>query len=62
MAEKSHEGLKWVMRAGYGARGAIYVLVGILAFWAALYQAYRPAVDGAGLIGPARRWIKVHRA
>ena len=39
MAEKSHEGLKWVMRAGYGARGAIYVLVGILAFWAALYQA-----------------------
>ncbi len=24
--------------------------------------AYRPAVDGAGLIGPARRWIKVHRA
>ncbi len=24
--------------------------------------AYRPAVDGARLIGPARRWIKVHRA
>ena len=24
--------------------------------------AYHPAVDGAGLIGPARRWIKVHRA
>ena len=39
MAEKSHEGLKWVMRAGYGARGAIYVLVGILAFWAALLAA-----------------------
>ena len=38
MADKSHEGLKWVMRAGYGARGAIYVLVGILALWAALYQ------------------------
>ena len=35
MADKSHEGLKMVMRAGYGARGAIYVIVGFLAFWAA---------------------------
>ena len=35
MADTSHEGLKWVMRAGYGARGAIYVIIGIIAFWAA---------------------------
>jgi hypothetical protein len=35
MADKSHEGLKWVMRAGYGARGLIYVIVGVLAFMAA---------------------------
>ena len=36
MADKSHEGLKWVMRAGYGARGVIYTIVGSLAFIAAL--------------------------
>lgn len=35
MADKSHEGLKWVMRAGYGARGVIYTLVGGLALLAA---------------------------
>ena len=35
MADKSHEGLKWVMRAGYGARGVIYIIVGGLAFLAA---------------------------
>ena len=29
------DGLKWIMRAGYGARGAIYTLVGGLAFLAA---------------------------
>lgn len=32
---KSRESLKWVMRAGYGARGVIYATVGGLAFWAA---------------------------
>ncbi|MFD2738490.1 DUF1206 domain-containing protein [Sulfitobacter aestuarii] len=36
MADKSHEGLKWIMRAGYGARGAIYVLLGALTLLAAL--------------------------
>lgn len=36
MADKSHEGLKWAMRTGYGARGLIYVVVGGIAFWAAL--------------------------
>jgi hypothetical protein len=35
MADKSHEGLKWVMRMGYGARGVIYVLIGGLALLAA---------------------------
>ncbi len=39
MADKSHEGLKWVMRAGYGARGVIYTLVGGLAFLAAFKSA-----------------------
>ncbi len=34
MADKSHEGLKWTMRAGYGARGAIYLVIGALAFLA----------------------------
>ena len=28
--------LKWVMRAGYGSRGVIYTIVGLLAFWAAM--------------------------
>lgn len=37
MAHKSHVGLKWVMRAGYGARGVIYVIVGVLALLAAVY-------------------------
>ncbi|MEQ6247465.1 DUF1206 domain-containing protein [Sulfitobacter sp. HNIBRBA3233] len=36
MAGKTHEGLKWVMRAGYGARGLIYVIVGVLALLAAV--------------------------
>lgn len=35
MISASHEALKWTMRAGYAARGVIYVLVGGLAFWAA---------------------------
>lgn len=35
MSSNTHTGLKWIMRAGYGARGAIYVLVGGLAFLAA---------------------------
>lgn len=35
MSRAAHSGLKWVMRAGYGARGMIYVLVGGLAFLAA---------------------------
>lgn len=35
MASTTHNGMKWVMRAGYGARGAIYVMVGGLAFLAA---------------------------
>ncbi|QFT60414.1 hypothetical protein FIU94_16410 [Sulfitobacter sp. THAF37] len=35
MADKSHEGLKWVMRAGYGARAMIYATIGILAIFAA---------------------------
>jgi len=36
MSEKTHEGLKWVMRAGYGARGLIYTIIGGLALLAAL--------------------------
>ena len=36
MVDKSHEGLKWAMRTGYGARGLMYVTVGGLAFLAAL--------------------------
>lgn len=43
MADKSHEGLKWVMRMGYSARGLIYVLIGGLAFLAAF-----TAVDPQG--------------
>lgn len=35
MSSNTHTGLKWIMRAGYGARGIIYVLVGGLAFLAA---------------------------
>lgn len=35
MADKSHEGLKWVMRAGYGARGLIYTTIGVLTLIAA---------------------------
>ncbi len=35
MADTANEGLKWVMRAGYGSRGAIYTIVGGLAFLAA---------------------------
>lgn len=35
MADKSHEGLKWVMRAGYGARALIYTTIGVLAIIAA---------------------------
>ncbi|WP_300052238.1 DUF1206 domain-containing protein [Sulfitobacter sp.] len=36
MSEKTHEGLKWVMRAGYGARGVIYTIIGGLALLAAV--------------------------
>jgi hypothetical protein len=35
MSEKTHEGLKWVMRAGYGSRGVIYTIIGGLALLAA---------------------------
>lgn len=35
MASNTHHGVKWAMRAGYGARGAIYLMVGGLAFLAA---------------------------
>ena len=35
MSDNAHSGLKWVMRAGYGSRGAIYTIVGGLAFLAA---------------------------
>jgi len=35
MSENAHEGLKWVMRAGYTSRGVIYTIVGGLAFLAA---------------------------
>ncbi len=35
MADKSQQTLKWIMRAGYAARGVIYVTIGVLAFWAA---------------------------
>lgn len=35
MSDSSHTGLKWVMRAGYGARGLIYTTVGLLALLAA---------------------------
>ena len=47
MADKSHEGLKWVMRAGYGARGAIYLLIGGLAFWAAFSSGQAEGTKGA---------------
>jgi hypothetical protein len=33
--DTANEGVKWAMRAGYGSRGAIYTLVGVLAFLAA---------------------------
>tara|TARA_R110002049_G_scaffold23781_7_gene84873 strand:+ start:88893 stop:89708 length:816 start_codon:yes stop_codon:yes gene_type:complete len=35
MSQNAHEGLKWIMRAGYGSRGVIYTIVGGLAFVAA---------------------------
>lgn len=47
MADTSHEGLKWVMRAGYGARGAIYVIIGIIAFWAAFSAQQAEGTKGA---------------
>ena len=56
MADKSHEGLKWVMRAGYGARGVIYVLVGLLAFWAALYQGEASGTKDALATLKAQPW------
>ncbi len=31
MPSNTHSGVKWIMRAGYGARGAIYIMVGGLA-------------------------------
>jgi len=39
MANTTHSGLKWIMRAGYSARGAIYLLVGTLALLAAFTSA-----------------------
>ncbi|KEJ95795.1 protein of unknown function [Pseudosulfitobacter pseudonitzschiae] len=36
MADAAHQGTKWIMRAGYGARGVIYIIVGGLALTAAL--------------------------
>ncbi len=35
MADEAHTGLKWIMRAGYGARGFIYILLGYLTLLAA---------------------------
>lgn len=47
MADESHEGLKWTMRAGYGARGVIYLIIGFLAFWAAIASGGAPGTKGA---------------
>lgn len=47
MADKSHEGLKWIMRAGYGARGVIYVVIGVIAFWAAFSAGRAEGTKGA---------------
>ncbi|WP_299613876.1 DUF1206 domain-containing protein [uncultured Tateyamaria sp.] len=44
---KTHEGLKWIMRAGYGARGVIYVIVGTLAVFAAFGQGQAQGTSGA---------------
>ena len=39
MGDESHTGLKWIMRAGYGARGFIYILLGYLTLLAAFTSA-----------------------
>ncbi len=45
--DNAHEGLKWIMRAGYGARGVIYVLIGGLALFAALRGGNAEGTQGA---------------
>lgn len=47
MADKAHSGLKWIMRAGYAARGVIYVIVGALALTAAMGQGKAEGTQGA---------------
>ncbi|KIN61539.1 putative membrane protein [Sulfitobacter noctilucae] len=47
MSSSSVHTLKWIMRAGYGARAAIYLVVGGLAFKAALWSGQAEGTKGA---------------
>lgn len=47
MADAAHQGTKWIMRAGYGARGVIYIIVGGLALTAALRGGDAKGTKGA---------------
>jgi len=43
----AHTILKWIMRAGYGSRGVIYIIVGTLAIFAAFGQGEAKGTQGA---------------
>lgn len=47
MAETSGDTIKWIMRAGYGSSAAIYLVVGGLAFKAALWSGQAEGTKGA---------------
>ena len=47
MADAAHQSTKWIMRAGYGARGVIYIIVGGLALTAALRGGDAKGTKGA---------------
>ena len=47
MTEHANTALEWLMRAGYGARGMVYLIVGGLAFFAALNGGEAEGTTGA---------------
>jgi len=47
MTDHANTALEWLMRAGYGARGVVYLIVGGLAFFAALNGGEAEGTSGA---------------
>lgn len=47
MTETANSGLKWLMRLGYYGRGAVYLTIGVIAIYAALYGGQAEGSSGA---------------